>query len=262
MSRLEELLEKYRMGKVGKKALMRYLENLPYQRMGHVTFDSHREMRTGMKEVIYAPGKTREQLLTLVRGSVRRHGSALVTRLDPAAARFLKTRLGRGRYHAQGRIFSVGSSRSTTRRAARTVVAVVTAGAADQAAAEEAALTLEHLGWTVDRLYDVGVAGIHRLLEHRDRMEGAGVIIVVAGMEGALASVVAGLISRPVIAVPTSAGYGASFGGIAPLLTMLNSCAGGVAVVNIDSGFNAACVAHRICAKMEPPGGGRHAGKP
>jgi NCAIR mutase (PurE)-related protein len=248
MNRLEELLQQYREGRVAKKTLLRYLESLPYQRMGRVTYDSHREMRTGMKEVIYAPGKTRQQLLTLVRGSVRRHGSALVTRVGPAAARFLKTRLGRGRYHAGGRIFSVEPSPSGSRKKAKITVAVVTAGAADEGAAEEAALTLEHLGWTVDRLYDVGVAGIHRLLDHRDRMEAAGVIIVVAGMEGALASVVAGLTSKPVIAVPTSAGYGASFGGIAPLLTMLNSCAGGVTVVNIDSGFNAACAAHRICS--------------
>ena len=245
MKKLFTLLERYRKGKVPRSEVVDFIRQLPYEKVGTATFDSHREVRTGMKEIIYAPGKTGRQLVELVRRSIRNHESALVTRIDKKAAAALKRSFPGGRYHEQGRIFSY-KKKSAAKKRGR-AIAVVTAGAADESVAEEAALVLEHAGWAVERIYDVGVAGIHRVLEHVGRFEKMSAIIVIAGMEGALASVVAGLTSRPVIAVPTSTGYGASFSGIAPLLTMLNSCAGGVAVVNIDSGFNAACVAHRIC---------------
>jgi NCAIR mutase (PurE)-related protein len=253
MDKLHQLLEGYRRGRVSKRDLLTYLKDLPFERLGRVTFDAHRALRTGMKEVLYAPGKSREQLARLVRGSIKAHGSALATRVDPETGRFLAKRFRKGRYSRLGRIFSYGGAAVGRKRTKD--VAVITAGAADESVAEEAALTLEHQGWGVERIFDVGVAGIHRLLGHVRALESSNVIIVVAGMEGALASVVAGLTSRPVLAVPTSAGYGASFGGLAPLLSMLNACAGGVAVVNIDSGFGAACVAHRICSVM---GGGRN----
>ena len=249
MKKLFDLLERYRKGKVPRGDVVDFIKQLHYEKIGTATFDSHREVRTGMKEIIYAPGKTGRQLEQLVRRSISNHESALVTRIDKKAAAALKRKFPSGRYHEQGRIFSHGKKASAKKRSA--TIAVVTAGAADESVAEEAALVLEHTGWAVERIYDVGVAGIHRVLEHAGRFEKMSAIIVVAGMEGALASVVAGLTSKPVVAVPTSAGYGASFGGIAPLLTMLNSCAGGVAVVNIDSGFNAACVAHRICMTGE-----------
>jgi len=211
------------------------------------TFDTDREARTGMKEVIFAPGKSRRQLVEVVAASLASHGGALVTRVDPETGRFLARRFKGGRWHERGRIFSCG--RGAPRR--DRTVAVVTAGAADEGVAEEAALTLEHLGWRVSRIYDVGVAGLHRLMARRETIEEARVVIAVAGMEGALASVVGGMTSRPVVAVPTSTGYGASFNGLAALLAMLNACSGGVAVVNIDGGFQAATVAHRVCMLRE-----------
>ncbi|MFH1437160.1 MAG: nickel pincer cofactor biosynthesis protein LarB [Pseudomonadota bacterium] len=245
MEKLFTLLDRYRKGKVPRGDVVDFIKQLHYEKIGTATFDSHREVRTGMKEIIYAPGKTGSQLEQLVRRSIRNHESALVTRIDKKAAAALKRKFPGGMYHERGRIFSHTKKASAGKRGK--TIAVVTAGAADENVAEEAALVLEHTGWAVERIYDVGVAGIHRVLEHAGRLEKMSAIIVVAGMEGALASVVAGLTSKPVVAVPTSAGYGASFNGIAPLLTMLNSCAGGVAVVNIDSGFKAACVAHRFC---------------
>lgn len=245
MDTLLKLLDQFKSGKVSKKALLDHLRQLPFERFGTVTFDSHREIRTGLKEVVYAPGKTRKELVRIVKCSIKNHSSALVTRADDKTGRFLKNRFPGGEYHGKGGVFTFKKRSGAGGKSKK--IAVVTAGVADENVAEEAALTLEHQDLNVERIYDVGVAGIHRLLGQVKKLEAVSVIIVVAGMEGALASVVAGLTSRPVIAVPTSTGYGASFKGIAPLLTMLNSCAGGVAVVNIDSGFNAACVAYRIC---------------
>jgi NCAIR mutase (PurE)-related protein len=196
-------------------------------------------------EVVFAPGKRDDDLRRIVERLVRRHGGALVTRLEPERAAALRRRFRGARYDRPGRVLSI-PRRGAPRRTGAPIV-VVTAGTADVPVAAEAAATLEHLGWPVDRLYDVGVAGLHRLLEATGRIDAARVAIVVAGMEGALPTVVAGLTDRPVIAVPTSVGYGASFGGIAALLAMLNSCSGGVAVVNIDNGFGAACFAHRVC---------------
>ncbi len=211
---------------------------------GFAHFDHGRAQRTGMEEVIFAPGKRPEQVLRLVAHSLHHHDAVLVTRVQPDlaasclaefpqlvhndAARTLQYRSGAAPFPGRGK------------------VAVVTAGTADLPVAEEAAVTLEHLGCPLERVTDVGVAGIHRLFSRLELLRSCSVLIVVAGMEGALPGVVAGLLDRPVVAVPTSVGVGAHLGGFAPLLTMLNTCAPGVSVVNIDGGFAAACVAHRI----------------
>lgn len=262
---IEKLLEAVRTGRLAIDAAVDRLRRLPFERVGHARLDIHREVRTGVPEVVFAPGKTDAHLLAIARRLLARHAAALVTRLEPSRAARLRRAFPQARWNAAGRVLSV------RRRAAAApgagTVAVVSAGTADVPVAEEAAGTLEHLGWPVTRLYDVGVAGLHRLLEVAPQVDAARAVVVVAGMEGALPTVVAGLTPRPVVAVPTSVGYGASFGGIAALLTMLNSCAGGVAVVNIDNGFGAACFAHRICARgkdapsVPPPRTVRRAGR-
>ena len=210
--------------------------------LGFARLDIGRERRTGIAEVIYAPGKTADQLEALVARCLDRFGKVLVTRLDPDRAPPLLARFTELRYHETARVLETGPSAAP----AHPVVAVVAAGTSDLPVAEEAAVVLEHLGHPVDRVTDVGVAGIHRLLSQLDRLRAARAIVVVAGMEGALPSVVAGLVDRPVVAVPSSVGYGASFGGVAALLGMLNSCAAGIGVVNIDNGFGAATLVHRI----------------
>ncbi len=217
--------------------------------MGFAQMDTDRKHRTGMAEVIFSPGKTTEQLEQLIERSLVHHGSVLVTRLEPDRAAALVDTFEDLQYNASGRILATPPPSPAIHPA----VAVVCAGTSDLPVAEEAAATLEHFGHEVDRITDVGVAGIHRLFGVLDRLKYARAVIVVAGMEGALPSVVAGLISRPIVAVPTSVGYGASFGGIAALLGMLNACSGGIGVVNIDNGFGAATVAHRI-ARRDPEG--------
>ena len=204
---------------------------LPFARL-----DLHRSIRRGFQEVIYAPGKTLEQLVHITQRLYAAHGLALLTRLEPARFAALQPRLPRLQYAPAARIAWLRRRRSAARRGC---VVIATGGTADLPVAEEAAVTLELMGHRVERLYDVGVAGIHRLLSRRALLDRARAVIVVAGMDGALPSVVGGLVRAPVIAVPTSVGYGASFKGIGPLLTMLNSCAPGVAVVNIDNGFGA-----------------------
>ncbi|MBN1773554.1 MAG: nickel pincer cofactor biosynthesis protein LarB [Deltaproteobacteria bacterium] len=243
---LEKLLQAVRTGRLAVAAAIDRLRRLPLERVGNARLDTHREVRTGVPEVVFAPGKTDAHLVAITRRLLARHGAALVTRLEPPRAARLRRAFPGARWNAAGGLLSVRRGPASTPGPG--TIAVVSAGTADVPVAEEAAGTLEHLGWTVARLYDVGVAGLHRLLEVAPQVDAARAAIVVAGMEGALPTVVAGLTPRPVVAVPTSVGYGASFGGVAALLTMLNSCAGGVAVVNIDNGFGAACFAHRICA--------------
>lgn len=218
--------------------------------LGFARLDTDRERRTGMAEVIFSPGKTIDQLKQLIQRSLTNHGSVLVTRLEPERAATLTGTFDALRYDATGHILATPPPSPP----AHPTVAVVCAGTSDVPVAEEAAVTLEHFGHDVDRITDVGVAGIHRLFGVLDRLKQARAVIVIAGMEGALPSVVAGLISRPVVAVPTSVGYGASFGGVAALLGMLNSCSGGIGVVNIDNGFGAATLAHRI-ARHNSEGG-------
>ena len=210
--------------------------------LGFARLDTDRERRTGLPEVIFAPGKTDGQLEGLVGRCLELHGKVLVTRLGPERAPPLLARFHELSFHEAARVLEARSDRGASHHP----VAVVSAGTSDLPVAEEAAVVLEHLGHPVDRVVDVGVAGIHRLFSQLDRLRSARAIVVAAGMEGALPSVVAGLVDRPVVAVPTSVGYGASFGGVAALLGMLNSCAAGIGVVNIDNGFGAATLVHRI----------------
>ncbi len=210
--------------------------------LGFARLDTDRERRTGLAEVIFSPGKTDSQLEGLVARCLELHGKVLVTRLETQRAAPLVERFPELKYHEAARVLETRPDDGPR----HLPVAVVSAGTSDLPVAEEAAVVLEHLGHPVDRVVDVGVAGIHRLFSQLERLRAARAVVVAAGMEGALPSVVAGLIDRPVVAVPTSIGYGASFGGVAALLGMLNSCAAGIGVVNIDNGFGAATLVHRI----------------
>jgi NCAIR mutase (PurE)-related protein len=216
---------------------------VPDARLDHV-----RGSRTNVPEVIFGSGKTPAQIERLARELYERSGFALATRVEPAAGAALAAALPEARYFERARVLRCGILPRTGRR-----VAIASAGTLDVAVAEEAARTLEAFGHDALEFYDVGIAGIHRTLEVRDQLDASDAVIVVAGMEGALPSVIAGLVRPPVIAVPTSVGYGASFGGLAALLAMLNSCAPGVSVVNIDNGFGAACVAHKIVSTPHHP---------
>ena len=248
---LRELLEGVRSGRHSVEEALRRLETLPLEVLEGATVDHHRHLRTGIPEVIFCQGKTVEQILAIVRAMKERGGPILGTRAQEGVHRALQEAGIEHRYFPQARLFWVETA---THPPAQKVglVAVVAAGTADLPVAEEAALTLEFLGSQVERIYDVGVAGIHRLLHNLSTLRQARVVIVVAGMEGALPSVVSGLVAAPVIGVPTSIGYGVHFGGLAPLLTMLNTCAPGLAVVNVDNGFGAAAIAHKINRLGEP----------
>jgi len=215
----------------------------PFDDLGFARVDGHRHLRQGFPEVILGSGKTPAQIAAIAERIVASGHPLLVTRADAAAFDAVRATVPGASYHAEARAITL--AQGDVPRGKGTVL-VACAGTSDLPVAEEAAVTATLMGNDVDRVYDVGVAGIHRLLHERPRLERARVLIVVAGMEGALPSVVGGLVSVPVVAVPTSVGYGASFGGIAALLGMLNSCASGVAVVNIDNGFGAACLASRI----------------
>jgi NCAIR mutase (PurE)-related protein len=216
----------------------------PTESLGFATIDHHRALRQGFPEVVFGGGKTPEQIVAIATRIAAHGDGVLVTRLDPAAVGPLLAALPGVEHDAVGRTALLRPA--TVPRIASATLLIVTAGTSDLPVAQEAAVTADAMGCRVERLTDVGVAGIHRILARRDALEGAGAIIVVAGMDGALASVVGGLVRVPVIGVPTSVGYGAAFQGIAPLLTMLNSCAAGVTVVNIDNGFGAAVAAARI----------------
>jgi NCAIR mutase (PurE)-related protein len=218
------------------------LARQPIEDLGYARVDHHRAVRQGFPEVIFGQGKTPEQVAGISRAIVERGHSLLVTRTTPQAFEAVAKVVPDARFHEQARIIE----RRAEIAKGTGVVLVTAAGTSDIPVAEEAAVSAEVMGNTVDRLYDVGVAGLHRLLAEGGRLQAARVIIVVAGMEGALPSVVGGLVRVPVIAVPTSVGYGTSFGGLTPLLAMLNSCATGIAVVNIDNGFGAASMASAI----------------
>jgi NCAIR mutase (PurE)-related protein len=218
------------------------LREQPFEDLGFAKVDHHRSIRQGFPEVILGLGKRPEQIAKIALQIVGRGEPLLVTRADEAAWNTVKTVVPNAEYHEVARCITVKGNAP----AGKGTIALCSAGTADQPVAEEAAVTAEILGNTVERMYDVGVAGIHRVLSQRDRLAAARVVIVVAGMEGALPSVVAGMVGVPVIAVPTSIGYGASFGGVAALLGMLNSCANGVSVVNIDNGYGAGCIASMI----------------
>ncbi len=242
-SRLHELLAGFERGELTREALVEELACLPFRELPEARIDTHRGLRQGFPEVVLGQGKTPEQIERIVRALLQEEGEVLVTRVAPEAAARVRKSLPALTYHPEARALTL---RSVPAAAGRGTIAVVTAGTADFPVAEEAALTAEHYGNKVERLYDVGVAGLPRLLASLDALRSAHVLIVVAGMEGALPSVVGGLVGRPVVAVPTSVGYGASFQGLSALLGMLNSCSPNVSVVNIDNGFGAAFVASLI----------------
>jgi NCAIR mutase (PurE)-related protein len=231
------LLEAVRDGKAPVEDAVRQLRDLPFRALGFAHADTHRHLRTGFPEVIFGTGKTNAQIATLLVELGRDGATVMATRIAPDVAKEVLASVPSARYVEAARILVYGPQPEPTR--GRGTIAVLTAGTADIPIAEEAATTAELDGNRVLRIFDVGVSGLHRLLAHRETVEKAEVLVVVAGMDGVLPTVVAGLFSRPVIAVPTSIGYGASMGGIAALLTMLNACATGVAVVNIDNGFGA-----------------------
>lgn len=240
--RIREILDQVASGQIDVEQALESLRTLPFRDLGFAKLDHHRELRSGLPEVVFAPGKSLDHLLGIVANLDAAGESILVTRLEAEPAALLCERIPALRYEPLARL----AFARPLPQGGRGAILVAAAGTADLPVAEEAALTAEFFGNRVRRVYDVGVAGIQRLFAHCDELRGAAVVIVVAGMEGALPSVVGGIVDRPLIAVPTAVGYGASFGGLAALLAMLNSCAAGVVVVNIDNGFGAAVAAHRI----------------
>ncbi|MDK2822778.1 MAG: pyridinium-3,5-biscarboxylic acid mononucleotide synthase [Clostridia bacterium] len=242
---LRELLAQVQEGNISIDEAVKELKDLPFKDLGFAKVDFHRELRQSHPEVVFCQGKTPEQIREIVKVLAEKSNNILATRADEVAYQAVKEILPTAQYHKLARIVKVNEHKEITGKG---TILVVSAGTADLPVAEEAVITAEAFGNKVERLYDVGVAGLHRLLAHLDKLQQARVVIVVAGMEGALASVVGGLVNVPVIAVPTSIGYGASFNGLAALLAMLNSCAAGVGVVNIDNGFGAARLASLINA--------------
>lgn len=247
---LREILEAVAAHAVSPAAALEALAELPYSDLGFAKLDLHRELRNGLPEAVYAEGKRSDDLERIVERLLEAHGRVLVTRLRPEAAVALTARHPEAEYHERARILTCGPPHAAEPAGRR--VTVLAAGTSDLPVAEEAAVCADWFGLAVERLYDVGVAGLHRLLGNLTEVRRASVLIAVAGMDGALPTVVASLVSAPVIAVPTSVGYGASFGGLAPLLTMLNGCAPGVGVVNIDNGYGAAVLAARIARAPAP----------
>lgn len=241
---IKELLIAVSTGSCDVDAALTKLRNLPFEDAGVAMIDHHRTLRQGLPEVVYGEGKTAEQLVTIIGRMIAHGGNVLSTRLSPEKGAVLQATYPQGEYDPLARTFVVLQQPIVAQ--GKGTVLVICAGTSDLAVAKEAAITARLFGNPVDELSDVGVAGIHRLFAHSEKLRSAAVVIVVAGMEGALPSVVGGLVAAPIIAVPTSVGYGAAFGGIAALLGMLNSCAGGVTVVNIDNGFGAAYAASRI----------------
>jgi len=241
--RIRDLLREVRQGKVDVEAAVERLRHLPFEDLGFAKVDHHRALRQGMPEVILGSGKTPEQVVAIGRELLKRSKNLLITRASRETYRAVKKLARRAEFFPLSGAIRVWGDRTLQGKG---TIAVVCAGTSDIPVAEEAQVTAEVMGNRVDTLYDVGVAGIHRLLNNRERLTTARVIICCAGMEGALPSVVGGLVAVPVIAVPTSVGYGASLHGIAALLGMLNSCASNVTVVNIDNGFGAGCVASMI----------------
>lgn len=242
--KLEALLERVKLGKTSVDKAIAQLKSLPFEDLGYARIDHHRSLRKGFPEVIWGEGKSSNQILSIIKEMKRKGQNILVTRLDERKAKDIQKAFPKCRYHPLSKVLTYLIH--PVRSEGKGTILVITAGTTDIPVAEEAVITAQFMGNHVETLYDVGVAGIHRLLSERERLEGARVLVVVAGMEGALPSVVGGLVDRPVIAVPTSVGYGTSFGGITALLAMLNSCASGVAVVNIDNGFGAGYMASLI----------------
>ena len=247
---LKKLFEEVRQGSCAVSEAVRRLKHWPAESIEFACLDHHRSLRTGFPEVVYGEDKSAEQIAAIMKNMMAQSCLALATRVNPAKGSAVCKEVSGLTYHETAGML-VGNGDKIENSQSRGTILVVSAGTSDMPVAEEAYLTARYLGNPVEKLYDVGVAGIHRLLGYTQMLDEATVLIVVAGMEGALPSVVGGLVDKPVIAVPTSVGYGSAFGGITALLGMLNSCAPGVAVVNIDNGFGAGCMAATINRKNE-----------
>lgn len=237
-----QILEKVKCGKLSVEMAKQALENMRYEELGYAKLDIDRKKRTGFAEVVFCSGKANEQLLEIYKRIYESEGEVLGTRATQVQYEWMKKEFPEIMYDPESKILKIEKAEKNKKG----MIAVCTAGTADIPVAEEAAQTAEFFGARTERIYDVGVSGLHRLLSRLETIQEANCIVAVAGMEGALASVIGGLVSRPVIAVPTSVGYGANFGGVSALLTMLNSCANGVAVVNIDNGYGAGYMAAEI----------------
>ena len=243
-AKIREILELVAARRLPADKALERLRHLPFENLGFARLDNHRGLRRGVPEVVFGEGKSADQIAAIGKRMAAAGVNLIVTRLAPEKARMVKRKLRALDYHGDAQVAMLFSEKPKTH--GHGTIMVLSAGTSDMRVAEEAALCAEAFGNRVERIYDVGVAGIHRLAANLDAVKAASVLIVVAGMEGALPSVVAGLVDQPVIAVPTSIGYGTAFGGLAALLGMLNSCAGGVTVVNIDNGFGAALAATLI----------------
>lgn len=243
--RLKELLNQVKKGKVSIDEAIKKMKHLPFEDIDFARIDHHRSLRKGFPEVIFGEGKTAKQIMDIMARMKKNKENILVTRLDTGKAALVCKRFAEAVYHPLSRVLTC-LSKPIKKQTGRGLVLVISAGTSDIPVAEEALLTAQIMGNPTEYLYDVGISGLHRLMANQEKILSASVLIVVAGMEGALPSVVGGLVDRPVIAVPTSIGYGASFNGLAALLSMLNSCASGVAVVNIDNGFGAGYLASLI----------------
>jgi NCAIR mutase (PurE)-related protein len=249
---IRELLDEVRTGARTVESALGRLRDLPFEDLGYARLDHHRALRKGFPEVVFCEGKRVDQIIEILERLSLKHPRVLATRASPEVFAAVVDRIPGAEYFREARIIQLGPNSSEP---TSTTVLVICAGTADVDVAEEAVVTALALGSRVERLYDVGVAGVHRLLAARDTLNSANVVVVVAGMDGALPAIVGGLVAAPVIAVPTSVGYGTGLGGTAALMTMLNACAPGIAVVNIDNGFGAGYLAHLInCRAMsEPP---------
>ncbi|MBW2312427.1 MAG: nickel pincer cofactor biosynthesis protein LarB [Deltaproteobacteria bacterium] len=241
---LKDLIEKIKDGTVGVDEAITTLRDLPFEDIGFASIDHHRALRKGFPEVIYGWGKETEEIVEIIRRMKEKEENILVTRLNEDKAKVVKEQFPQGEYFPKSKVFTL-EVKPIDRRGKGTIL-VISAGTADIPVAEETAITARFMGNEVETIFDVGVSGLHRILGKRDALMEASVIVVVAGMEGALPSIVGGLVDKPVIAVPTSTGYGASFRGLSALLGMLNSCSSGVTVVNIDNGFGAGYAASLI----------------
>ena len=247
---IRELLDRISRGEVSVDEGIEKLKDLPYEDIGVAHIDHHRSLRRGLPEVIFGEGKNVSEILSIMDKISKQGENIIVTRLDLTKANDISEKYPKSNYHERSRILTLMDHPIKSR--GRGTILVISAGTSDIPVAEEAALTARFMGNEVETIYDLGVAGLHRLLGHRDQLRKASILIVVAGMEGALPSVVGGLVDKPVVAVPTSVGYGASFQGVTALLGMLNSCASGVTVVNIDNGFGAGYAASLMNRKSDP----------
>lgn len=246
MKSLKNLLEKLRNGEIDIEGALEELKFLPYKDLQHTKIDTHRQFRGGYSEAVFCEGKTKEQIVEILNGYPDDQ-TVIATRADRETYDYVKKKIDDVIYHEKARIIQLGESRDK----GEGIISVVTGGTSDQDVAEECVISAEIMGNQVQRIYDVGMAGVHRLLSNLEKLEKSSVIVVIAGMEGALPGLVSGLVTVPVIGVPTSVGYGVNLNGISPLLTMLNSCAPGLSVVNIDNGYGAAYQASLINRENE-----------